>query len=77
MSSISQPHSSLMIDPSWFTDPAPPFWRLISELDRRAQLQAVNVLMDTQIAVAKAQLEGLQSFKKVLAGAKAPAVKPG
>jgi len=69
----SQPHASLAIDPSWFTDPAPPFWVLISELDRRVQIQAVTILVDTQIAMAKAQLDGLQSFKKVVGGIKAPA----
>ena len=69
----AQPHASLAIDPSWFTDPAPPFWVLISELDQRVQIQAVNILIDTQIAMAKVQLEGLQNFKKVAGGIKAPA----
>lgn len=73
--SSAQPHSALRIDPSWFTDPAPPFWRLLEGLDRRVQLEAVNVLLDTQIAVAKAQLDGFQKFKKVIAGAKAPAAR--
>ena len=58
-----------------FIDPAPPFWVLISELDRRVQIQAVNILVDTQIAMAKVQLEGLQNFKKVVGGIKAPVGK--
>ena len=71
----AQPHASLMIDPSWFTDPAPPFWRLIAELDQRVQVQAVNILVDTQIAMAKVQLEGLQNFKKVVGAAKTTGAK--
>jgi hypothetical protein len=71
----SQPHASLAIDPSWFTDPAPPFWALLAELDQRVQIQAVHVLLDTQISMAKVQLEGLQSFKKVAGAVKAPAGK--
>jgi hypothetical protein len=50
---------------------------LISELDRRIQIQAVTILVDTQIAMAKAQLDGLQSFKKVVGGIKAPAARTG
>lgn len=70
-------HSSMRIDPSWFTDPPPIWLRIIAELDARTQLQVANVLVDTQIAVAKAQLQGLQSVKKITASAKIPAAKTG
>ena len=51
-------------------DPAPEIWRIIFELDRRVQIQFVDTLLDTQIAVAQAQVRGLESMKKVLAGVK-------
>jgi hypothetical protein len=51
-------------------DPAPEIWRLIFELDRRVQVQAVKVVLDTQIAVAQAHVQGLQQIQKVIAGAK-------
>jgi hypothetical protein len=50
-------------------DPGPEIWRIILELDRRVQIQAVEAVLDTQIAVAQAQVKGLQGMKKVLAGA--------
>ena len=50
-------------------DPAPEIWRIIFELDRRVQLQVVEMVLDTQIAAAQAHVKGLQGLKKVLAGA--------
>jgi hypothetical protein len=50
-------------------DPAPEIWRIIFELDRRVQLQVVETVIDTQIAVAQAHVKGLQGLKKVFAGA--------
>ena len=51
-------------------DPAPEIWRLIYELDRRVQVQAVKVVLDTQIAIGKAHIAGLQQIQKLVLGAK-------
>ena len=51
-------------------DPAPEIWRLIFELDRRVQVQAVKAVLDTQIAIAQAHVQGLQQIQKVITGAK-------
>ena len=50
-------------------DPAPEIWRIIFELDKRVQIQVAEVVLDTQIAIAKAHLKGMDSMKKVLASA--------
>jgi hypothetical protein len=50
-------------------DPAPEIWQIILQLDRRVQLQVVESVIDTQIAVTQAHVKGLQGLKKVLAGA--------
>ena len=51
-------------------DPAPEIWRLIYELDRRVQVQAVKVVLDTQIAIAQAHVQGLQQIQKLVSAAK-------
>jgi hypothetical protein len=50
-------------------------WGIIRELDQRLQLQVVNVVLDTQIAIARAHVDGLQNLKKTLGGIKASASK--
>jgi hypothetical protein len=52
-------------------DPAPEIWRIIFELDRRVQLQAVNIVLQTQINQVKAHLDGLTKIQKLVSGAKA------
>lgn len=53
-------------------DPAPEIWRIILDLDRRIQVQVVDVVLETQIAVAKAHVEGLERIRDVVvSGAKA------
>jgi hypothetical protein len=47
-------------------DPAPEIWQIIQELDRAHQIRAVNVILDTQIAVAQAHMKGLQGLKEVV-----------
>ena len=51
-------------------DPAPEIWRIIYELDRRVQVQVVDAVLNTNIAVARAQVEGLENIRKVIAGAR-------
>jgi hypothetical protein len=53
-------------------DPAPEIWRLIQDLDRRVQLQVVDAVLDAQISMAKAHVEGLASIRKIVAGANRP-----
>ncbi|MFL5969807.1 MAG: hypothetical protein ACJ74L_09430 [Gaiellaceae bacterium] len=50
-------------------DPAPEIWRIIFELDRRVQIQVVERVLDTQVAVLQAHVKGLQGLKQVLAEA--------
>jgi hypothetical protein len=50
-------------------DPGPEIWQIINELDQRVQLQVATAVMNTQIAMAKAHLEGLQSIQKIVANA--------
>jgi hypothetical protein len=49
-------------------DPAPEIWRIIQELDRKVQLKVVDVVLNTQIAMSRAHVEGLESIRKVIAG---------
>ena len=51
-------------------DPGPEIWRLIFELDRRVQVQVVGAVLDTQIAMAKAHINGLEQVRKVIGGIK-------
>ena len=51
-------------------DPGPEIWRLIFEPHRRVQVQAVNVVLQTQIAQTKAHLDGLTKIQKLVTGAK-------
>jgi hypothetical protein len=51
-------------------DPAPEIWRIIFDLDQRVQIQVAEVVLDTQIAAARAHLEGMEGLKKVLASAR-------
>jgi hypothetical protein len=71
---MSVPREQLSPALQWFPwppgDPAPEIWRIIFELDRRVQIQAVNIVLATQIAQTKAQLDGLTKFQKLVAGAK-------
>ena len=48
-------------------DPGPEIWRVILELDRRVQIQVVTTVLDTQISVAKAHVEGLQKIREIVA----------
>jgi hypothetical protein len=50
-------------------DPAPEIWRIIFELDKRVQIQAAELVLDTQIAVLQAHVKGLTGLKKVLSAA--------
>jgi len=50
-------------------DPAPEIWRVILELDRKVQLRVVDAVLNTQIAMARAHVEGLESIRKVISGA--------
>ena len=51
-------------------DPAPEIWSIIFELDRRVQLQAANIVLQTQIAQTRAHLDGLTKIQKLVSGAK-------
>lgn len=51
-------------------DPAPEIWSIIFELDRRVQLQAANIVLQTQIAQTRAHLDGLTKIQKLVTGAK-------
>ena len=51
-------------------DPGPEIWRLIFDLDRRAQLQAANIVLQTQIAQTKAHLDGLTKIQKLVTSAR-------
>jgi hypothetical protein len=62
--------------PGPVTDPGPEMWELIRALDQRVQLQVANIVLETQIVMARAHMEGLQKIQKALGGVKAPAVKP-
>jgi hypothetical protein len=50
-------------------DPAPEIWRIIQELDRKVQLRVVDAVLNTQIAISRAHVEGLESVRKIIAGA--------
>jgi hypothetical protein len=58
-------------------DPAPEIWRIITDLDLRVQLQVVNAVLDTQIAVARAHMEGLQKIQKAIGARAATGAKRG
>jgi hypothetical protein len=49
-------------------DPAPEIWRIILELDRKVQLRVVDVVLNAQIAMARAHVEGLEGIRKTIAG---------
>ena len=53
-------------------DPAPEIFQVIRDLDRRIQLQVVDAILDAQISIAKAHIEGLASIRKIVAGANRP-----
>jgi hypothetical protein len=48
-------------------DPAPEIWQIIFELDKRVQVQIAEIVLDTQIAVLKAHVKGMDGIKKALA----------
>ena len=50
-------------------DPAPEIWRVIFELDRRVQVQVIDAVLNTQIAIAKAHVGGLEQIRKIVGGA--------
>ena len=50
-------------------DPAPEIWRIIYELDRKVQVRVVDAVLNTQIAIGRAHLEGLENIRKIVAGA--------
>jgi hypothetical protein len=50
-------------------DPAPEIWRIIFELDRKIQIEVVERVLDTQVAVLQAHVKGLQGLKQVLSRA--------
>ncbi len=50
-------------------DPAPEIWRIIDELDHRVQVRVAAVVLETQIASAKAHVEGLQKIHTVISKA--------
>ncbi len=51
-------------------DPGPEIWQIIFELDRRVQVQAANIVLQTQIAQVRAHLDGLTKIQKLISGAK-------
>ena len=51
-------------------DPAPEIWSIILDLDRRFQLEVVDAVLSTQIAMARAYVDGLERISKVVAGAR-------
>ena len=51
-------------------DPGPEIWRIIFELDQRVKVQVANVVLQTQIAQMKAQLDGLTKIQKLVTGGK-------
>jgi hypothetical protein len=51
-------------------DPGPEIWKIIFELDRRVQVQAVNIVLQTQIVQTRAHLDGLTKIQKLVTGAK-------
>lgn len=48
-------------------DPAPEIWRVISDLDKRAQLEVAQVVLQTQIETIRAHAQGLEQIKAVVA----------
>jgi hypothetical protein len=52
-------------------DPAPEIWSIIYELDRRVQVQVVEAVLNAQIGMARAHIEGLESIRKAISGASA------
>lgn len=51
-------------------DPAPEIWQVIYELDRRVQVEVAKAVLDAQIAMAHAHVEGLAKVQKILGSAK-------
>jgi hypothetical protein len=50
-------------------DPPPEIWQIIQELDRVHQLRAATAILDAHIAVAQAQVKGLEGLRSVVAEA--------
>ena len=44
-------------------------WQIIRELDRVQQIRAAEAILNTRIAMAEAQLKGLQTVKGIVAKA--------
>jgi hypothetical protein len=47
-------------------DPAPEIWRIIDELDHRIQVKVAGAILETQIAAARAHVEGLQKIHAIV-----------
>lgn len=58
-------------------DPAPEIWSIIHDLDRRVQVQVVDAVLNAQIGMARAHIEGLESIRKVISGAGVTGAKAG
>ena len=65
-----QPELSRLLDwrPWPPGDPAPEIWRIIYELDRKVQIKVIDTVLQTQIAIGRAHLEGLENIRKIVAG---------
>jgi hypothetical protein len=50
-------------------DPAPEIYEILRDLDIKLQVQAVGVMLRTEMAMTKARLEGLLLLEKIFAGA--------
>jgi hypothetical protein len=50
-------------------DPAPEIYAILRDLDIQIQVQAVGVMIRTEVAMTKARLEGLQQLEKVIGAA--------
>lgn len=47
-------------------DPGPEIYRLIEELDSQRLVEAVGVVLDTQIAMSEAHLAGMQKVREIV-----------
>ena len=50
-------------------DPGPEIWRIIHDLDRRVQVQVVDAVLNTHIAIARAHVEGLENIRNIISSA--------
>jgi hypothetical protein len=63
-------HPQLRVDPSWFTDPPPPFMQLIRDFDPAQRLKVAGILIDTHIAIAEARIAGMKQIRELVASSR-------